>query len=142
VPAITVPPAADTTLWDIVRASPDLSRLEELVQFAGLVEALDGSEEITLLAPSDDAFDLLESSPGGADLLGDEDAVRDLLLRHVVAGAVPADELLASDSITVANGDTLSVDTSAGTIEGARIVVADVEAANGLLHVIDFVLVP
>ena len=129
-------------MWDIVRASPDLSRLEALVQRVGLVEVLDGDEALTLLAPSDDAFDLLEDSPGGAELLADDDAVRDLLLRHVAGGPLTEDEIFDLDELPVGNGDTLVVDGAARTIDGARIVVPDVEAANGVIQVVDTVLAP
>jgi uncharacterized surface protein with fasciclin (FAS1) repeats len=141
VPAVSVPPAADTTVWDIVRASPDLSRLEELVQQAGLVDAIDVDDPITLLAPSNAALELLEEAPGGQELLDDPDLVRELLLGHIVEGeAISAADLFERDSIDVANGEAWEVDNAALTIDGAHVVFEDGEGANGLLHVVDKVL--
>jgi uncharacterized surface protein with fasciclin (FAS1) repeats len=141
VPAVSVPPAADTTVWDIVRASPDLSRLEELVQQAGLVDAIDVDDPITLLAPSNASLELLEQAPGGNDLLDDPELLRELLLGHIVDGeAITAAGLFQRDSIDVANGQAWEVDSEALTIDGARVVFADGEGANGLLHVVDKVL--
>ena len=111
------------------------------MQQAGLVDAIDVDDPITLLAPSNAAIELLEQAPGGSDLLEDPELLRELLLGHIVDGeAIAGADLFERDSIDVANGESWEVDSEALTIDGARVVFEDGEGANGLLHVVDKVL--
>lgn len=137
VPVVSVPASPSATVMDILSVSPDLSRLEELVIDADLVETLAGDEPMTLFAPSNQAIETLEAAPGGAELLADPDRLRDLLLGHVVPGELDIATILAGQDLTTLSGSILAVDAAAETIGGANAVVADVNAANGVLHVID-----
>ena len=137
IPVVSVPPSPSATLMDILVASPDLSRLEALVTDAGLDEALAGEDPLTLFAPSNQAIETLEVSPGGAELLADPDRLRALLLGHVVPEALDEATIFSGSELTTASGSVLVVDADAQTVGGATIVVADVEAANGFLQVID-----
>jgi uncharacterized surface protein with fasciclin (FAS1) repeats len=140
IPVVTVPPQPGATLMDVLNASPDLSRLRQLVVDADLVAELDAAEPRTLFAPSNPAIDTLEAAPGGAELLADPVRLRDLLLRHIVLEPLTASDVFASAELTAANGDLLTVDAANRTVGGAELLVTDVEAANGFLHVIDQVL--
>ena len=137
IPVVSVPASPSATLMDILAVSPDLSRLDELVTQAGLVETLSGEEPFTIFAPSNQAIETLESAPGGAELLADPERLRNLLLGHVVPGELDIATILAGSDLTTASGSILVVDAEAETVGGADVVVTDVTAANGVLHVIN-----
>ena len=118
----------------------DRSRLNQLIADAGLQEDLSGDGPITLFAPSNPAIDTLEASPGGAELLADPQRLRALLLGHVVAQALTEDEIFAVSELTTASGETLQIDPAARTVDGAELLVTDVEGANGFIQVVDRVL--
>lgn len=109
---------------------------------ADLVETLNGDGPFTVFAPTDEAFAALpEGTVEG--LLADVPALTAILTFHVVPGAVHAADL--SDGMTAAtvNGAELSFDTKDGvTVNGATVVTADIECDNGVIHVIDAVLLP
>jgi uncharacterized surface protein with fasciclin (FAS1) repeats len=143
IPVVTVPPSPESTVWDIISASPDLSRLRDLLIFAELDDVIAAPDVFTLFAPGNDAWDLLESSPGGADLLADQGRVTDLLLRHlVIAETYLSDALFETDVVLVANGDVLVINPDDETVDGAELLVPDIEGANGVLHVVQRVLLP
>jgi uncharacterized surface protein with fasciclin (FAS1) repeats len=143
IPVVTVPPSPEATVWDVISASPDLSRLRDLLIFAELDDVIDGPEPFTLFAPGNDAWDLLEASPGGPDLLADQGRVADLLLRHVVfAETYSSDELFETDVVLVANGDVLVINPDDETVDGAELLVPDIDGSNGVLHVVQRVLLP
>jgi uncharacterized surface protein with fasciclin (FAS1) repeats len=158
IPVVTVPPQPAATTWTIIENSPDLSEMRDAVETAGLVDLLDGDQLVTVLAPSNAAFEALRATESGADLLDDPDRLAALLRRHVVVESISAGEFpgrgqldTAADSddceaLGAAEGcDVLTTggdDESPPTVEGASFLVTDVEAANGLLDVIDRVLVP
>ena len=114
---------------------------------AGLVETLSGDEEYTVFAPTDEAF-----AAAGIDLSNfntDEEiaALADILLYHVVAGTVMSTDLAeGTTTVAAANGDDLTIQvTSDGVMVGsemANVVIADVPASNGVIHVIDKVIMP
>ena len=114
---------------------------------AGLVETLSGEEEYTVFAPTDDAF-----AAAGIDLSDfntDEEiaALADILLYHVVAGTIMSTDLAeGSTTVAAANGDELTVQVSSEGVmvgsEMANVVIADVPASNGVIHVIDKVIMP
>ncbi|MEO6651121.1 MAG: fasciclin domain-containing protein [Ilumatobacteraceae bacterium] len=140
VPVVSVPASPSATVFDIIAASPDLSRLNTLISDAGLQQELSGAGPITLFAPSNPAIDTLEASPGGAELLADPQRLRALLLGHVIPQALTADEIFAVNELTTASGETLPVDRAARTVDGAELLVLDVEGANGFIQVVDRVL--
>ena len=153
-----MPPQPAATTWDVIVNSPDLSEMRDAVETAGLVDLLDGDQPITVLAPSNAAFQAMRATESGADLLDDPERLAALLRRHIVVEPVSAGEFpgrgelqTAADAadcalLGAAEGcDVLTTggdDESPPTVEGASFLVTDVEAANGLLDVIDRVLVP
>ncbi len=142
---VTVPPRPDVTTWDVIVASPDLVEVRDLIQIARLVPKYDGPGPFTLLAPSNEAIRLLEAAPGGADLLSDPDQVEQLLLRHTLTTEESEADIFAVTQITAESGDVLTIDAAAQTISlgnATSIVVPDVVASNGTLHVVDTVLLP
>ena len=115
------------------------------VQRAGLVDTLNGNRQFTVFAPTDAAFERLFAALG-VDGVSDipVDTLRAVLLYHVAPGQRFSADVVASSRIrTVSKGFlTPSVHGGSAWINGARIVAADVDASNGVIHVIDRVLLP
>ena len=114
---------------------------------AGLVDTISGETEYTVFAPSDQAFTDAGIDLDSFDTPEKIDTLKDILLYHVVAGTVMSTDLASGQSqVTAANGDTLDIDVSADGVsvgaEMATVVLADVPASNGVIHVIDKVLMP
>ena len=147
VPVVTVPPQPEATLWDVIVASPDLSELRALVELAGLQDVLsDPDQTLTLLAPSNQAITTAASGVGAPDF-ANPSIVESVLLTHVDnLRALLFTQILALDppEFVVVNPGPHDVDAASNppTIGGAQVLVADIEAANGVLHVIDRVLIP
>ena len=123
-------------------AAGSFNTLVAAVQAAGLAETLSGPGPFTVFAPTDDAFAKL---PAGTveSLLGDKEKLASILTYHVVAGKVMAADVAGLTSATTVQGGTLKIDTSNGVkVNDANVVTADVEADNGVIHVIDTVLLP
>ena len=137
-PVVTVPPLPQPTLWDVIENSPALSEFRAAIEAAGLVDLLDGPEPVTVFAPSNAAFELLRAGVGGTELLDDPEP---LMRRHLVAGLFRSTDVLASTTLDSLAGETLSVDATAVTVDGARLIVVDVEAGGSVLHVIDRVMI-
>jgi transforming growth factor-beta-induced protein len=128
---------------DIAVADGRFQTLVAAVQAADLVDALKSDGPFTVFAPTDDAFAAL---PEGTleSLLADIPALSNILLFHVVEGKVmAADVLQISEAITL-QGDDLSIMAEGGKVKigNAEILITDIEAANGVIHVIDAVLLP
>jgi uncharacterized surface protein with fasciclin (FAS1) repeats len=147
VPIVTVPPQAEATLWDVIDNSPDLSELRALIELAGLRDVLsDPNATLTLLAPSNQAITTAAGGVGAPDFTNPA-VVESVLLTHVdTTQALLITQLLALDppEFVVANPGPHVIDAAANppTIGGATVLVADIEASNGVLHVIDRVLLP
>jgi len=142
-PVVTVPPAGDPTVWDIVEGNPDLTRMAELLVAAELDDVLRGDDPFTLFAVADDAWEVFEATPEGAAVVGDPITAVTLLLRHLVfPERYTADQLLALDEVLVATGEFLPIDATARTVDGAELLVTDVAGTNGVLHVVERVLQP
>lgn len=114
------------------------------VQAAGLVDTLKGEGPFTVFAPTDEAFAAL---PEGTveNLLKPEnkDALTAILTYHVVSGKVMSGDLSNNMMATTVQGGDLTIITEGGvTVNGANVVAADVVASNGVIHVIDAVLLP
>jgi transforming growth factor-beta-induced protein len=138
--------AESGTIAEVAAADGRFATLVAAVDAAGLGDALNGDDELTVFAPTDDAFAAL---PAGTvdDLLADPDgALTDVLTYHVVAGAVPASDVVTLDGqmVETLNGQsvTISVDGDTVKVNEATVIITDVEASNGVIHVIDAVLVP
>ena len=112
------------------------------VQAAGLVDTLNGEGPFTVFAPTDEAFAKL---PAGTveGLLGNPEELKKILTYHVVAGKVMAADVMGLHSATTVEGGNLSIDTSNGVkINDSMVVTPDIECSNGVIHVIDSVLMP
>lgn len=129
---------------DTAVASGAFSTLVKAVQAAGLVETLKGPGPFTVFAPTDDAFAKLPAGTLDA-VLADKAKLTAILTFHVVPGKVLAKDVvgLNGKSVKTVQGGMLKVDTSSGVkIGDATVVKADVETSNGVIHVIDTVLLP
>jgi len=112
------------------------------VKTAGLVDTLKGPGPFTVFAPTDDAFAKL---PEGTveSLLNDIPQLTKILTYHVVADKVMSADAVSLNSVSTVEGSALSIDASSGVkVNGATVVTPDVEADNGIIHVIDSVLIP
>jgi uncharacterized surface protein with fasciclin (FAS1) repeats len=145
VPVVTVPPQPEATLWDVIDNSPDLSELKALIELAGLQDVLsDPNATLTLLAPSNEAVELAAEGVGAPDFTNPS-VVEAILLTHVdTTQVLLIEELFALPEFVPDNPGPHAIDAEANppTIGGATVLVGDVEAANGVLHVIDRVLLP
>jgi len=130
---------------DIVDTAVDAGSFTTLVaavEAAGLVETLKGDGPFTVFAPTDDAFAALpEGTVEG--LLADPEALAAILTYHVVAGKVMSTDLSDGMMAPTVNGAEITIGTMGGvTVNGANVVTADIEATNGVIHVIDAVILP
>ena len=130
------------TVIDIAIAAEETSTLVAAVKAAGLVDVLSGEGPFTVLAPTNSAFAKL---PEGAleGLLADPEALSGVLKAHVVAGKVMASAVLAADKVETLNG-TYPVVVGDGqvAIGGANVIATDLMASNGVVHLIDTVILP
>jgi uncharacterized surface protein with fasciclin (FAS1) repeats len=127
---------------DTAVAAGSFNTLVKAVQAAGLVETLKGPGPFTVFAPTDEAFAKL---PAGTldGLLKDKAALAKVLTYHVVPGKVMAADVKTGEVKTV-QGQSVKLVVNAGkvTVDGANVVKADVGASNGVIHVIDAVILP
>lgn len=113
------------------------------VEAAGLVETLSGEGPFTVFAPTDEAFAALpEGTVEG--LLADTEALTAILTYHVVPGAVMSGDLSDDMMAGTVNGADITVSIDMGTVKinDATVVTADIETSNGVIHVIDSVILP
>lgn len=160
---VTVPTAPTTTAaptettvaaeptGDIVTVATeagDFTTLVAAVEAAGLVETLQGDGPFTVFAPTDDAFAAALEDLGltAEELLADTETLTSILTYHVIEGEVPAADVVGLDGeeVPTVNGATVTigVDGDAVTVNDANVVATDVFATNGVIHVIDSVLLP
>lgn len=142
--AVLVPVEDTTTVVDIIVNSPDHTTLEAAVGAAGLVETLSGDGPFTVFAPTDAAFALL---PEGlvATLLEDPSGqLTTILTHHVYAGSALSTDLYDGMMVpTIAGGELeVMIDSTGVYIDNAMVTVANIETSNGVVHVIDAVLIP
>jgi uncharacterized surface protein with fasciclin (FAS1) repeats len=135
-------PPAPTTIADTTARTPQLSTLNRLINDAGLAETLRGSGPFTVFAPNDEAFKAVPTKTL-AELGGNKELLRAVLTYHVVPAKLSATDVKNGTAKTV-NGATLAL-AKAGetvTVEDAVVTQADLAASNGVVHVIDRVLLP
>ncbi|ROU01012.1 fasciclin domain-containing protein [Histidinibacterium lentulum] len=135
--------AQEMDIVDTAVEAGSFSTLVTAVDAAGLVETLKGEGPFTVFAPTDDAFAALpEGTVEG--LLEDTDALTSVLTYHVVAGSVMSGDLSDGMTAETVNGAeiTISIDGDTVMVNDATVVTADIEASNGVIHVIDGVLLP
>jgi len=136
---------AQANLAETAASAKVFNTLLVAVRAAGLGSALTGTDELTVFAPSDRAFAKL---PAGTvdDLLKPENLPEliAILQNHIVAGRVYSEEVLASDKLTTIGGGELPVVVNPGdaTVAGASLLALDIDASNGVIHVVDEVLLP
>ena len=125
---------------DIASGNDDFSTLVAAVQAAGLVETLQGDGPFTVFAPTDAAFARL-----GDDVIErllrpeNRDQLTAILTYHVVPGRFTARDISSRDALETVNGQSLSLGVR---VDGAELVATDIRASNGIVHVIDRVLMP
>ncbi len=140
-PAPTPAPAAKGIL-DVAAEAGTFKTLAAAVEAAGLTETLRGPGPFTVFAPTDEAFAKIPKADLDA-LLADKAKLTAVLTYHVVAGKVMAKDVAGLKTAKTVNGAELTIDTSSGVkIDGATVIKADIEAANGVIHVIDTVVIP
>jgi len=125
-------------------ANGNFATLVAALQAAGLDEALsDETKDFTVFAPTDDAFATLPAGTVEGLLEEPEGALTDILLYHVAEGRLWAADVLAMETIDTLEGTALVVDTTDGVVvDGATVIVTDIECSNGVIHVIDAVMIP
>ena len=133
-------PAGD--IVDVAVGAGSFSTLVEAVKAADLVDTLKGQGPFTVFAPTDEAFAKIDKAELDA-LLADKEKLTAVLTYHVVPGKVMAADVVKLDSAKTVQGDTISIDTSDGVkVDSAKVVKTDVMASNGVIHVIDTVVMP
>jgi len=126
---------------DTAVAAGNFKTLATALQAAGLVDTLKGKGPFTVFAPTDEAFAKVPKDQLDA-LLKDKVALTKVLTYHVVPGAVMAKDVKAGKVKTVQGGE-LTVATAGGvTVDGAKVTTTDIAASNGVIHVIDAVVMP
>ena len=144
--AVLMPPAPETTtVVDIIVNSEDHTLLEAAVGAAVLVDALSGEGPFTVFAPTDDAITALVTELGiTADDLLELEGLADILTYHVVGATALSTDLMDGDTFTTLNGADITISIMDGTVmvNNATVTVADITTDNGVVHVIDAVLLP
>jgi uncharacterized surface protein with fasciclin (FAS1) repeats len=131
------------SIFELAEQDPQLSQLVAAIEAAGLTDALEQAGPITVLAPNNDAFQSLGQSDLTA-LLANPQSLTDRLQFHVVEGSYPTSDLSDGQTLTTLEGSDLqvSVDGDTVSVNGAEIVEPDLQAGNGVIHIIDDVLEP
>jgi uncharacterized surface protein with fasciclin (FAS1) repeats len=127
----------------IAQANPNFSTLVSAIEAAGLVETLSGPGPFTVFAPTNAAFDTLP--PGTLQaLLANETELTRVLTYHVAAGRYSSDNLTAMKTVKTLEGQNVNVTVEAGRVrvDGAMVTQADIQGSNGVVHVIDAVMIP
>jgi uncharacterized surface protein with fasciclin (FAS1) repeats len=137
--------SAKTDIVDTAVAAGSFNTLAKALQAADLVDTLKQKGPFTVFAPTDEAFAKL---PAGTvdDLLKPEnkDKLRRILSYHVVSGRVMAADVVKLKSAKAVSGDAIEITSAGGSVtaDGARVVKTDINASNGVIHVIDSVMLP
>ena len=137
--------AATNNIVQVAASDPQFSTLVGLIKKAKLVKALSGKNKRTVFAPTNAAFAKLPKATLER-VQRDKKLLRSVLTYHVVEGAVPASEVvkLNGESVKTLNGKTVKIRTSDGKVyvNKARVTKPDVKASNGVIHVVNRVLIP
>ena len=139
--AATATIAANKDIVDTAISAGTFKTLVIAVQKAGLVETLKGKGPFTVFAPTDEAFAKIPKDQLNA-LLADKAKLTKVLTYHVVAGKVMAADVKAGPAKTV-EGSNLTISTEGGVmVDDAKVIKTDIAASNGVIHVIDSVVMP
>lgn len=136
--------AAGKDIVATAQATPDLSTLVAAVTAADLVETLQGEGPFTVFAPTNEAFADIQSTVDTLLMPENKDDLTNVLTYHVVPGTYTAADLKDGQELTTVQGEKLTVSIDGDTVKvgDATVTQADVETSNGVVHVIDKVLVP
>jgi transforming growth factor-beta-induced protein len=150
--SIAEAPAAEEEMMEeaksIVEIASEDGRFNTLVAAvtaAGLAETLSNDGTFTVFAPTDDAFAALPEGTVESLLEDPQGALTDILLYHVVDSVVPAETVVTLDSATTMQGEDVAISVTNGEVflnETAKVIITDIEASNGIIHVIDAVILP
>lgn len=128
--------SAGKTIFEVAAGSDDFETLESALEATGLDAVLDGDDQYTVFAPTDAAF-------AGVDTSGlTTEQLANVLLYHVTDGRRYAASIVNAPKVEMLNGGTVAVDGTDLNGDQADVVATDVEASNGVVHVIDGVLLP
>jgi len=137
--------AEQAQMMDIVDTAVDagsFNTLAKALNQAGLIETLKGDGPFTVFAPTDEAFAKVPADELSA-ILADKELLTSILTYHVVGGEVMAADVVKLDAATSLQGGDLAISTDDGvSINNAKVIKADIKTSNGIIHVIDTVLVP
>lgn len=135
----------EATIVDVATEAGDFTTLLAAAQAAGLVETLSGPGPLTVFAPTDAAFEAALADLGltAEELLADTETLTGILTYHVVEGQVLSTDLSDGMTATTVNGAELTISVNGGVmVNEANVTTADVMASNGVIHIIDAVLLP
>jgi uncharacterized surface protein with fasciclin (FAS1) repeats len=135
-------PASAQSIVEVAQSDSQFSSLVDAVVAQDLVDTLSGKGPFTVFAPTNEAFEALPAYVGNV-LENDPELLTDILLYHVVPGALVAEDVLSEQRLETALGEHLRVNARNGAqVNSATITATDIEADNGVVHVIDRVLIP
>ena len=134
---------SEPTLVEVAQQAGSFTTLLAAIDAAGLTSTLEGDGPFTVFAPNDEAFAKIPADAIDA-LLSDKDLLTQVLTYHVVPGRVTAAEVVGLSSAATVNGKNLTITVDGGgvMVDGAKVIATDIEARNGLIHIIDDVLFP
>jgi uncharacterized surface protein with fasciclin (FAS1) repeats len=149
VPAVSLAASARTaaaptkTIVQIAAGDPTFSTLVSLLKEAGLVSVLSGKTDYTVFAPTNAAFAKVPAATLKA-LAANKAMLKSVLLYHVVAGTVPASKVVTLHSVKTVEGASLTITVSGGSVyvNKAKVIQTNIRATNGIIHVINGVLIP
>jgi uncharacterized surface protein with fasciclin (FAS1) repeats len=135
--------AKSDDIVDVAIENGNFTTLVTAVKAAGLVDTLKGAGPFTVFAPTDAAFAKVPTEMLNA-LLADKAALANVLTYHVVAGKVMASDVVTLSQVTTIQGQNIMIEVRDGKVfvNNAQVVITDVNASNGVIHVIDTVILP
>jgi uncharacterized surface protein with fasciclin (FAS1) repeats len=130
------------TIVDVAVQAGKFNTLVQAIQAAGLVDTLSGEGPFTVFAPTDEAFAQIPQETLQA-VLADKEKLTAILTYHVVPGKLMAADVVRSTQLQTLQGQSITVSTEGGVrVDDANVVQTDIEADNGVIHVIDKVIMP
>jgi uncharacterized surface protein with fasciclin (FAS1) repeats len=127
---------------DTAVSNPQFSTLVTAIKAADLVETLTGAGPFTVFAPTNEAFKKISAETLAA-VLADKDKLTSILTYHVVSGKVMSADVMKLTEAKTVEGQMLTIDTADGVkVNNAKVTSVDIECTNGVIHVIDTVLMP
>jgi uncharacterized surface protein with fasciclin (FAS1) repeats len=131
-----------TDIVDTAVAAGSFNTLVVALKSAGLVDTLKGDGPFTVFAPTDEAFAKIPAEDLNA-LLSDKEALTKILTYHVISGKVMSPDVVNLNSATSVQGQPIAISTEKGVmVDNAKVIKTDIVASNGVIHVIDTVIIP